>query len=147
MDTVNAGNSEAKVFSLDRDKARRELLDPAGGAIWPINRFSDADELHCLVSAAIEDDVIAVPSPGDRIRIHPRSLSDPQPLLAVKFDRDPKLLGDPVAMHGADGEDPVEFTVRLLGEVVDQASRLASTWHDDAACLDRLAAYLNQPGQ
>jgi hypothetical protein len=40
-----------ELFRFDRAKAAKSIEDP-DGALWPVNAFSDADELNALMEAA-----------------------------------------------------------------------------------------------
>jgi len=77
-------------FHLDR--ARQSIEDPHG-AIWPVNSFSDADELNSLFETAVHSGIIASRDPGALIHIYPLSLSDPEPVLALSRGTGPSLLG------------------------------------------------------
>lgn len=110
-------------FRFDAAHARRELLDP-DGSLWPVNAFSDADEIHALVATALDVDLIAHDDSRAALYIYPLALSEPDPLLAVDPGEPPTLLGHSLRLRAREGEDPVCFTVRLLGDVVAEANHL-----------------------
>jgi hypothetical protein len=109
-------------FQFDLARARRAISDP-DGAIWAINSFSDADELNGLFEVAVECRLIASPG-GARIHVYPLSISDPEPILALDTGSGPSLLGHSLRLREREGENPVEFTLRLLEEVVAEANQL-----------------------
>lgn len=82
------GTTEPPRFSLAAERAAAEL-EGLGGAIAPVNPYSDADELNGLLDDALTAGVIAVDmsggagSPSARLYVYPMSLSDPEPTLAV----------------------------------------------------------------
>lgn len=145
------GATEPPRFSLAAERAAAEL-EGLGGAIAPVNPYSDADELNGLLDDALATGIIAVTMPGAaespsaRIYVYPMSLSDPEPTLAVDPGGGPTLLGPPLLLREEEGEDPASYTVRLLAEAVEEANRLAAQGNAEAACLDRIAAFLNRPG-
>lgn len=110
-------------FRFDAAYARRAIVDP-DGAIWPVNSFSDADELNSLMEAAVDARVIASGEVGAYIHIYPLSICEPDPVLAVSRVRGPSLLGYSLKLREWDGETPLEFTLRLLEEVAGAASAL-----------------------
>ena len=138
-----AFNSE--LFRLDRARALESINDP-DGALWPVNAYSDADELNGLVQAALETGVIAREDSRACLYIYPMSLSEPEPILAVDRGTGPTLLGLSLKLRDREGENPVEFTVRMLGDMVDEANALLPHRDADSARLDRIAAYMNRPG-
>lgn len=112
------------LFRFDPGKARSAIHDP-DGAIWPVNSYSDADELNGLFEAALEADVIAGEAPGAYIHVYSLSISEPDPVLAVVPPRGPALLGYTLKLRDRDDESPVEFTLRLLEETTIDANLLA----------------------
>jgi hypothetical protein len=115
--------SEISLFRFDSDRARRAIND-GDGAIWPVNSFSDADELNNLFEAALEAQVIARGEAGAYIHVYPLSLSEPDPVLAVSRVGGPTLLGSSLKLRDWDGETPLEFTLRLLEEIAAEANAL-----------------------
>jgi hypothetical protein len=111
------------LFRFDLPKARAALHD-LDGAIWPVNSFADADELNGLFEAAVHSDVITSADPNGFIHIYPLSLSEPEPILAVNRSSGPSLLGYSLKLREQDGESPLEFTLRLLEELVEEANGL-----------------------
>lgn len=111
------------LFRFDSDKARAAIYDP-DGAIWPVNSFSDADELNRLMEAAVDARVIAPGEVGAYIHIYPLSICEPDPVLAVSRVRGPSLLGHSLKLRDWDGETPLEFTLRLLKEIAGAANAL-----------------------
>jgi len=141
-----------QLFTFDRDRAARSIVDP-DGALWPVNAYADADELHALLEAALACRALAPRQPGAHLYVYPMSLAEPEPLLALQpADGSPTLLGHSLKLTEREGENPVDFTLRLLDEVAAEASRLAPSTVSgereisDAQALDALAARLNEPG-
>jgi hypothetical protein len=134
-----------ELFRLDRARTLASINDP-DGALWPVNAYSDADELNGLVQAALEAGVIAREDSRACLYIYPLALSEPDPVLAVDSGTGPTLLGYSLKLREREGESPVEFTVRLLGDMVDEANALLSHRDADSARLDRIAAYMSRPG-
>jgi hypothetical protein len=114
---------EVALFRFDADRARCGINDP-GGAIWPVNSFADADELNGLFEAAVKSGVIASLDPSGFIHIYPLSISEPEPMLAISRSSGPSLLGYSLKLRERDGENPLEFTLRLLEETVEAANAL-----------------------
>lgn len=117
------GGEETTTFEFDPDRARRAIND-ADGTIWPVNSFSDADELNTLMEAAVNAAVIAPGEAGAYIHIYPLSICEPDPVLAVSRVRGPSLLGYSLKLRDWDGETPLEFTLRLLEEIAGAANAL-----------------------
>lgn len=134
-----------ELFDLDRARALASINDP-DGELWPVNAFSDVDELEGLLRAAREADVIGCEEAGADLHVYPLSLSDPDPLVAVGRPGVPTLLGHGLGLREREGENPVEFTLRFLEEVIAQANALATSRQPDSASLDRIATYMNRPG-
>lgn len=130
-------------FSLDRERATAELRDPTG-AIAVVSPFSDADELNGLADDALDAGIITAAVSKARLYVYPMSLCEPEPQLAVDSGSGrPALLGDSLALRLREDEDPVDFTLRLLEQMVAEANRLVATYHGDSARLDRIAAFMN----
>jgi hypothetical protein len=110
-------------FHFDAARARRAIVDP-DGAIWPVNSFTDADELNGLFEAAVQSGIIASHDPSGYIHIYPLSISEPEAVLAVSWSNGPSLLGYSLKLRERDGENPLEFTLRLLEEIVGEANAL-----------------------
>lgn len=111
-------------FAFDRAKAERSIRDP-DGALWPVNVYSDADELNGLVQAAIESEAITRPTKRAYLYIYPLSLSEPDPVLVYDPGHGRAFLGFSLKLRERDGESPVEFTLRLLGEMTAEGNTLA----------------------
>lgn len=133
------------LFCFERDRAAADLVDPDGD-LWPVNAYSDADELNGLVQAALEAGVIAREDSHACLYIYPLALSEPDPVLAVDPGSGPTLLGYSLKLREREGESPVDFTLRLLEDMVAEANALAASYHADGARLDRIASYMNRPG-
>lgn len=116
-----------------------------GGAIATASPHSDADELNALLDGAQAAGIIS--SKRARLYVYPLSVGEPEPLLAVDPGAGPTLLGYSIKLRQHEGEDPISFTVRILEELTEEANRLAAGRAADSARLDRIAAYVNQPGQ
>jgi hypothetical protein len=55
-----------ELFRLDCAGAEEAILDP-DGALWPVNAYSDADELSTLLEAALGPGLIARNTTGGRL--------------------------------------------------------------------------------
>lgn len=117
-------------FAIDRAKAERLIVDP-DCALWPVNLYSDADELNGLVQAAIESEAITRPTKRAYLYIYPLSLSEPDPVLVYDPGHGRAFLGFSLKLHERDGESPVEFTLRLLEDLTAEANGLVGS-----ACAD-----------
>ncbi len=134
-----------ELFVLDRCRATAALADPEG-VISVVSPYSDADELNSFVDDALFAGAIRRARASACLSVYPLSLSDPEPILAVSPSNGPTLLGYSLKLAQRDDEGPVDFTVRVLSEIVDQANALAGTYHADSARLDRIASHMNRPG-
>jgi hypothetical protein len=112
-----------EVFRFEGAKARAELA-AADGALWPVNSFSDADELNALLEATLRCGAILAIWSEARLHVYPLSVSEPTPLLAVAPSEGPAIVGFALDLRERDGEDPVEFTLRLLRDAVAAANAL-----------------------
>jgi hypothetical protein len=112
-------------FRLDRAKAERSLTDP-DGALWPVNAYSDADELDSLIQAALDSAALARPNRRARLYIYPLSLSEPDPVLVYDPGHGRAFLGHALKLRDREGESPIDFTLRLLKEVIGDANALAA---------------------
>lgn len=133
-----------EIFRFDRDRAAADLSG-SEESLWPVNAFSDADELNQLLEAAQESKLITAPR-GAYLFVYPLSICEPDPLLAVKSGSGSTFLGHELKLRDEEGEDPIAFTLRLLEEIAVEANALIDDAFADSACLDRIAAYLNRPG-
>jgi hypothetical protein len=79
-------------FRFDGEKAGAQLLDPDGD-LWPVNAYSDADEIHSLVATALDVDVIVHAGSRATLYVYPLALSEPDPLVAVDGGGHPMVLG------------------------------------------------------
>jgi hypothetical protein len=114
-----------ELFRFDRAKAAKSIENP-DGALWPVNAYSDADELNDLLEAALASGVIARDRPRAHIYVYPLSICEPEPLLAVDPGAGPTLLGYSMKLREGEGETQVESTLRLLEELTAEANALAS---------------------
>jgi len=133
-------------FELDAGRARAELCDP-DGAIRVVNPYSDADELHRLLDDAQEKKIIRSRWERAAILVYPLSIAEPDPILAVNVGGGATLLGFEQKLRGHEDEEPVAFTIRVLEELVMEANGLVVGRAADGARLDRIAAFMNRPGQ
>jgi hypothetical protein len=131
-------------FSLHRGRAAADLKG-SEEELWPVNAYSDADELNDLLEAAQNAGLISASRPA-RLFVYPLSIREADPLLAIVVVGGPALLGHELALADRDGEDPIAFTLRLLEQVVEQANAVLADALADSAGLDRIAAYMNRPG-
>jgi hypothetical protein len=132
-------------FSFDRERTAADLKGPEN-ALWPVNAYSDADELNQLLEAAQSAGLITARRKA-RLFVYPLSICEPDPLLAIVVSGGPSLLSRELPLSDRDGEDPIAFTLRLLAEVVDRANTVLVDALADSVSLDRIAAYMNRPGQ
>jgi hypothetical protein len=116
------GDEAGDLFEFDSKRARQSISDP-DGAIWPVNCFSNPDELNDLFEAAVRSEIIASRDPRALIHIYPLSISEPEPLLAVRRGGR-AWLGQSLKPRERDGESPLDFTLRLLEEATIEANRL-----------------------
>jgi hypothetical protein len=129
---VSVGEAEAlsvrvdvpPVFGFDRARALASIEDP-DKELWPVNAFSDIDELEGLLRAARETDVVGCEEAGAELSLYPLSLAEPDPVPALGREGSSTLLGHGLGLREREGENPVEFTLRFLEEVVAQANALA----------------------
>ena len=135
-----------KLFRFDRVGALEDINDP-DGALWPVDAYSDADELNLLLEAAQGAGILAAEPPDAHLYVYPLSISESAPLLAVSVEAGSTLLGHELKLSEREGKDPVTFTLRLLTELADDAGALVAAHRADSDCLDRIAAYMNRPGQ
>lgn len=140
--TPASTNGFQPLFHLDCDRAAASLRDPDGD-LWPVNAYSDADELNLLMEASQNADILAAEVLGARIYVYPMSISEPEPLLVVSLGRGPTLLGHELKLRERDGEDPVAFTLRLLEETTVAANALAA---GRCAMATASIAAMNRPG-
>jgi hypothetical protein len=131
-----------ETFEFLAGPARIELRRP-GGAIAVVDPYVGADELHRLLDAAQAEGVVRARPEGARIVVHPYSVAEPDPLVAVRLDRGPMLTGPEPDFRPDEDEDPVAYTVRLLGDVVVRANALVAGRAADSGRLDRIADFLN----
>lgn len=110
-------------FGFGRERARVEL-ERGEGEIRVVNAYSDADEYNGLLDAALGAGIITRRRSGSYIYIYPMSLSEPDPMVAVDVGPGPTLLGFASTPGEREGETPVDFTLRFLEEVVNEANAL-----------------------
>ena len=92
-------------FTFDRASAERSLADP-DGALWPVNAYSDADELDSLVQAALDSGALARPNRRAHLYIYPLSLSEPDPVLVYDPGHGRAFLGHALKLLDREGESP-----------------------------------------
>jgi hypothetical protein len=133
------------IFRLDRERAVADLRG-AENDLWPVNAYSDADELNGLLEAAQSAGLLSASTTGAYLYIYPLSIADPDPVLVVSPAAGPTFLDFELKLRGKEGEDPIAFTLRLLEGIVADANALAAEARADGARLDRIAAFMNRPG-
>jgi hypothetical protein len=138
-------SNASPIFRLDRERAIADLRG-AEHDLWPVNAYSDADELNRLLEATQNAGVLVAARTGAYIYVYPLSISEPDPVLAISPGTGPNLLGHELKLREEEGEDPIEFTLRLLEGIVDEANGLAAEARVDGARLDRIATFMNRPG-
>ena len=114
------------MFALDEQKLREEFANDDDGWIAPFDPMKvDADELHRVVDACLEREVIATPNAKAWLAVYPLSISEPEPLLSVNPGEGPLLLGGSVVFGvGDEHGDEVEESVVVLAALVDAANAL-----------------------
>jgi hypothetical protein len=142
--TPGSTSNDPQFFRCDRSRAAASLSDP-DGKLWPVNAYSDADELNLLAKAAQSAGILAAEVSGAHLCIYPMSISEPEPLLAVDLGRGPTLLGPSLRLTEAVGEDPISFSLRFLADLATAASALAAAPRADSDCLDLVAASESVP--
>jgi hypothetical protein len=131
-------------FSLDRERAAADLRGPED-ALWPVNAYSDADELNDLLEAAQNSGLITARRAA-RLYVYPLSIRERDPLLALSPSVGPIVLGREVRLDQDEEEDPITFTLRLLDHAVERGNALLAEALADSRCLDRIAAYVSRLG-
>lgn len=134
-------NPAGPTFTLHRARAKYKL---DYNRLGTINPHSDADELHRLFDNALSANAISSTDSVGSILIYPMSLSDAEPILAASLSSGPTLLGSAVDLRQEEGEDPITYTLRILGEGVEEANALVSQRPSDSLRLDRIAVYMNE---
>lgn len=145
-ETLRLDTSPSASFALNLRLAEFNLRNE-DGQMATINPYSDADELNALLDGAQGSDVVAVQGENAALFVYPLSLSEPDPILAVDPGVGPTLLGHSLKLRQREGEDPISFTVRFLSEAVEEANALAAGRAADSARLDRIAGFINVPGE
>jgi hypothetical protein len=135
-----------ELFDLDAARAHAELREP-GGSIEAVTPQSDAEELNHLVDTAQARKVVRATRRQAAIHVYPRSIWVPDPLLVVDPGGGPKLIGTEPTLRQEEDDDPAAFSVRVLMAMVAEANGLAAGRAADGERLDRIAAFLNRPGQ
>lgn len=138
--------SPPPLFTFDPSLAEHQLRHERG-SMATIDAYSDAEELQTLLDAAEASDVIVANRDGAGLFVYPMSISEPDPILAVYVGVGPTVLGHSLRRDQEDGEDPDAFTVRFLSDAVDEANALAAGRAADGVRLDRIAGYINVPGE
>lgn len=135
-----------ELFGFDAGRAEAELGDPRG-RIWAIEPDADADELNRLIDAAQAAALVRSRRERAWIYVYPLSIGEPDPLLAVDLGVGITVLGSELKLRPDEDEDLRAFTLGLLGGIVTEANGLAAGRAADSERLDRIAAFLNRPGQ
>jgi hypothetical protein len=112
-------------FTFNREMALADINDP-NGFLWPINAYSDADELNALLEEAVRAGAIACRKPKAALYAYPLPISAPDPVLVVDRGEGPMLLGHTLGIREREGEDPIEFTLRLLQEATAEANAVVA---------------------
>jgi hypothetical protein len=120
-----------QLFRFDRGAALVGIEDP-DCALWTVNAFSDVDELKGLVGDALTEGIIARERPTVHLAIYSMSISEPDPQVAVGLGEGPALLGHSLKLRERESESPVDFTLRLLEDMVSEANALAASRHPTA---------------
>lgn len=129
------------LFTFNRQLAAYKLC--WSKELRPINPYSDADEVDRLFQDALTVGAIRSGQLA-RIVVYPESLGEAYALLGVARQSGPTLLGPMLDLRQEHEEDPVTYTLRILGEGVEEANALAGAPHPDTLRLDRIAAFMNE---
>jgi hypothetical protein len=140
------GKEPPPLFTFNPEVAAIELRN-GDGAIRTVNPYSDADELHRLLDGAQAAKIVESTRARAGVYVYPMSIGEPDPLLAVDTGCGMTVLGFELKLRQDEGEDPIAFTVRFLREAVEEANGLTAGRVADSARLDRIAAFMNRPGQ
>jgi hypothetical protein len=111
------------MFHLHRNRAQIELR-ACDGALRALNPYSDAEELHRILDAAAARRVIEARRPGAALHAYLFPGAEPHPVLGVDPGVGAELVGPELALSQEEGEDPISYTVRWLGHMVDGANGL-----------------------
>jgi hypothetical protein len=112
-----------RTFRLRPDRARIEMR-ACDGALRTISPFSDVEEMHQILDAAAARRVIEARRPGAALRAYLSVGAPPHPVLGVDPGVGAELIGPSLALVQGEGEDPIAYTLRWLGYVVDAANGL-----------------------
>lgn len=112
-------------FKLNRVKAAVELTSDSG-AISTISPQSDADELRSLLDNARSAGIVEPGHPDAALVVCSLSKADSQPLLAVDPGTGPNLHRFSLTLRQREGENPIQFTLSALAQVVGKANALTS---------------------
>jgi hypothetical protein len=111
-------------FSLD-EAALRAALDEESWIIPFAPLEVDADELHDLVRQCEVHRIITTPVDHACLAVFPLAVEYPEPQLAVNPGLGgPLLLGSSVEFDNGLVPDPVEGSVAVIADLVDQANRI-----------------------
>lgn len=119
-------------------------LSDSEGAFNPITPFSDADELHGLFESALGAELITCEFESAYISIYPRSITNPQPLPAVEIGGGVVLIGAAMNLEQKDGEDPIDYTLRIVSETLDRVNELSARFGLAERRLDRIAEWMSR---
>jgi hypothetical protein len=111
------------LFHLHRNLALIELR-ACDGALRALNPYSDAEELHRILDAALARRVIEARRPGAALHAYLLPGAEPHPVLGVDAGVGAELLGPRLALEQEKGEDPISYTVRWLERIVEAANDL-----------------------
>lgn len=122
-DDFRSAMESEPMFRLHRDQAEAEIraLD---GAIGVLSPYSDVEELHHALGAATARGVIETRRDGAALHAYLYPGFPPHPVLGVDPGLGAVLVGPELALPQEEGEDPVSYTVRRLGHMVDGANDL-----------------------
>jgi hypothetical protein len=112
-----------RLFDFQRDLAEAELR-AGDGALRVLDPHSDAQELHRALDAAIARRVIRPPRQGAALHAYLPADARAHPVLGVDRGAGPELIGPSLGLRRRRSEDPISYTVRWLGQIVDDANDL-----------------------
>jgi hypothetical protein len=113
------------MFHLRRNRAQIELR-ACDGVLRALSPYSDLEELHRILDAAADRRVIEARHPGAALRAYLSPSPAPHAVLGVDPGVGAVLVGPALELTQEEDEDPISYTVRRLGHMVDAANELLS---------------------
>lgn len=86
--------------------------------------YGDVEEFHRILDAVAARRVIEARRPRAALHAYLLPGAEPHPVLGVDSGVGAELIGPELALPPEEGEDPISYTVRWLGQMVDSANDL-----------------------